>query len=59
MPTLSIAFDGANVTLTWTGVLQVAESVTGPWEDYADDSHSPASFPVADVPAAFARARSK
>jgi len=58
MPTLNITRDGANVIVRWTGILQVSESVTGPWEDFADDSKSPLTFPT-ELPAAFARARSK
>lgn len=32
-PTLSISRDGANVRVTWTGTLQAADAITGPWSD--------------------------
>jgi hypothetical protein len=30
-PTISIERKGADITLTWTGVLESADSITGPW----------------------------
>ncbi|MCZ7641303.1 MAG: hypothetical protein M5U12_37765 [Verrucomicrobia bacterium] len=32
-PTVSIAAQGGNVTVTFTGTLQTAPSVNGPWTD--------------------------
>ncbi|MCP5515916.1 MAG: hypothetical protein H7A45_01505 [Verrucomicrobiales bacterium] len=58
-PSVNLAFDGQNVTVSWTGVLQVSETVNGGYEDYADDSQSPMTIPVTEFPAIFARSRSK
>jgi hypothetical protein len=39
---ISISTDAdGNVVVTWTGTLQSATDVTGPWSDVADDSQSP------------------
>ncbi|HIL69583.1 MAG TPA: hypothetical protein EYG38_07010 [Verrucomicrobia bacterium] len=39
---ISISTDAdGNVVVTWTGLLQSAPDVTGPWTDAADDSQSP------------------
>jgi hypothetical protein len=45
-PTLSIARDGANVRLTWTGTLQSTGSLPGTWTDVTGVS-SPATIPAA------------
>ena len=45
-PTLSIAKDGVNVKITYTGKLQSATAVTGPWTDVSGAS------PVTVVPTA-------
>lgn len=45
-PTLSIARDGANVKLTWTGTLQSTDSLPGTWTDVGGVS-SPATIPAA------------
>jgi len=44
-PTISIARDGANTRITYTGTLQGATVVTGPWTDVAGAS-SPFSAPA-------------
>jgi hypothetical protein len=56
-PTVSISRSGANIVVSWTGMLQVADSVNGPWSDYADQSQSPMNLPVGSQGAKFARAR--
>jgi hypothetical protein len=39
---ISISTDAdGNVVVTWTGLLQSAPDVTGPWTDVSDDSASP------------------
>jgi hypothetical protein len=54
-PTISISTDAdGNVVVTWTGILQSADDVTGPWTDVADDSASPLTLP-ADQARQFAR----
>lgn len=45
VPTLAMARDGANVRVTWTGTLEAADAVGGPWSAVAGVA-SPASFPV-------------
>ena len=37
-PTISIARDGAGISVTFTGTLQSADSVDGPWTDEAGAS---------------------
>jgi len=56
-PTIALQRQGPNVTLQWRGMLQMANSVTGPWTDYADDSQSPLTFSASGQPAKFARSR--
>ena len=55
-PTLSAQRQGANLNVFWTGMLQTADSIGGPWSDYADQSQSPLSVPM-NQGAAFIRAR--
>jgi hypothetical protein len=43
-PTLSLARTATGLTLTFTGALQVADSVTGPWTDVAGASPSQVQF---------------
>ena len=57
-PTLSATSDGVNLSVTWTGTLQTADDVNGPWTDYGDDSQSPADFSLSENPSLFLRARS-
>ncbi|MBE7504477.1 MAG: hypothetical protein HS113_30140 [Verrucomicrobiales bacterium] len=57
VPTLMVQRQGANVVLHWTGVLQLADTINGPWTDQADDSQSPLTLPT-DRPFRFARSRS-
>ncbi|RME94818.1 MAG: hypothetical protein D6766_04840, partial [Verrucomicrobia bacterium] len=58
MPTVSLTRQGANLQVTWTGVLQTAPSVDGPWTDFGDDSQSPATFPIEQA-VRFFRSRSR
>ena len=51
----AVAFDGANLTIEYTGTLQSAPTVLGPFEDVAGAS-SPYSTPT-DAASAFYRAR--
>jgi hypothetical protein len=44
-PQVSVARDGSNVRITWTGTLESAEAVNGPWNMEPGVS-SPASFPA-------------
>jgi hypothetical protein len=46
------------VVIQWTGMLQVADRVTGPWRDYADDKQSPVTLLLNGQPMKFARSRS-
>jgi hypothetical protein len=55
-PTLSVQRQGGNLVVSWTGILQVADQVTGPWQDYADQSQSPMTVPMVGA-GRFARAR--
>lgn len=55
-PEIHISSDGANVTLQWIGMLQMADDVTGPWTDVADDRQSPRIWSTAEAPKGFARA---
>jgi hypothetical protein len=48
--------EGGNVVLEFTGTLQLADSVNGPWTDAG--TQSPVVLPVANAPAKFARSRS-
>jgi hypothetical protein len=57
-PSVSIRRQGANVVLQWTGMLQMADRVTGPWNDYADDKQSPLTLPLGGEQMKFSRARS-
>jgi hypothetical protein len=57
-PTLSASSDGVNLSITWTGTLQTAVDVNGPWTDYGDDSQSPADFSLSENPSLFFRSRS-
>jgi len=55
-PTLSVVNNGdGTVTVTYTGTLQAAPAVNGPWEDVAGAT-SPLTI-AADAPATFARSR--
>jgi hypothetical protein len=45
-PTLSAQRQGANLNVSWTGMLQTADSINGPWSDYADQSQSPLGVPM-------------
>jgi hypothetical protein len=54
-PTISIAAAGANMTLTFTGTLQSATSITGPWTDVVGAT-SPATLPATGAQA-FYRAK--
>jgi hypothetical protein len=54
-PTLSIARDGANVTVVWTGTLQSADAVSGGWTDVTGVT-SPATISAAG-PAKYYRAK--
>jgi hypothetical protein len=55
-PTLSIVNNGdGTVTVTYTGTLQAAPAVNGPWED-VEGATSPLTV-TADAPATFARTR--
>ncbi len=56
-PTLSAQRQGANLTVSWTGMLQTADQANGPWSDYADQGQSPLSVPMNQA-AKFVRARS-
>ena len=56
-PTITLSRQGSDVLVQWTGMLQVAENLTGPWRDYADAQQSPLILPVTDA-TRFARARS-
>jgi uncharacterized repeat protein (TIGR01451 family) len=58
---LHLAFDGTNITVTWTspGVLQQSDSILGPWTDVVGAWLSPCSFaPDPSAPPAFYRLRS-
>ncbi|HOW68773.1 MAG TPA: hypothetical protein P5186_23630 [Candidatus Paceibacterota bacterium] len=46
-PTISIERSGANVVITFTGTLQSADSVTGPWTDVP--GASPATIPAQGI----------
>ncbi len=52
---LKVRRDGGNVVIEFTGTLQVADSVTGPWTDAG--TQSPATLPVTGSAAKFARSR--
>jgi hypothetical protein len=55
-PTISLARNAdGTVTVTYTGTLQAAPTVNGPWED-VEGATSPLTVP-ADAPATFARTR--
>ena len=54
-PEIVITSDGANVTLKWTGMLQMADEVDGPWTDVADDSQSPRIWSTEEAPMGYAR----
>jgi hypothetical protein len=54
-PTLSVVRDGANVKVTFTGSLESATTITGPWSAVADAT-SPATIPASGAQA-FYRAR--
>ncbi|MHB1306469.1 MAG: hypothetical protein ACYC23_05240 [Limisphaerales bacterium] len=56
-PTLSLQRQGANLTVQWTGMLQVANAVNGPWSDHADQSQSPMTIPTTQA-GQFMRSRS-
>jgi hypothetical protein len=56
-PSIRFIRQGANVTIQWTGMLQLANSIIGPWTDYADDKQSPITLPMTG-PMKFARSRS-
>ena len=56
-PTLSLQRQGANLTVQWTGMLQVANTINGPWSDHADQSQSPMTIPTTQA-GQFMRARS-
>ena len=43
-PTIGIARDAANVTITYTGSLESADNITGPWAPVAGTS--PATVPA-------------
>ena len=56
-PTISIAREGDNIVVSWTGVLQSAADINGPWVDVADDSNSPLILtPDDQLPMQFGRA---
>jgi hypothetical protein len=56
-PTLSIAREGDNIVVSWTGILQSAADINGPWEDVADDTNSPIVItPDDQLPMQFGRA---
>lgn len=56
-PTVSIAREGANIVVSWTGILQSAADINGPWVDVADDSNSPIVItPDDQLPMQFGRA---
>jgi hypothetical protein len=55
-PTISISQSGANVVLTFTGTLQSADKVTGPWSDVAGAT-SPKTVPVSQAAMKFYRAK--
>jgi hypothetical protein len=55
-PEIQISSDGANVTIEWIGMLQMADEVTGSWTDVADDSQSPRVWSTTEAPQGFARA---
>jgi len=56
IPTISVARDGANVKITFTGKLQSADAITGPWTDVAGAT-SPRNAPVSGGPVKFWRSR--
>lgn len=57
-PSLSVARDGADVVLTFTGTLQTAPAVTGPWTDVPGNPASPLRITRANQQAVqFFRAR--
>jgi Flp pilus assembly protein TadG len=58
---LYLAFDGTNITLTWTtpGILQQSDSMLGPWTDVPVAPPSPYVFaPDPSSPPVFFRLRS-
>jgi len=55
IPALSMRVEGSNLILQWTGTLQLADQITGPWTDHA--GQSPLTLPMTG-PGKFARARS-
>jgi hypothetical protein len=55
MPAISMRVEGGNMILEWTGTLQLADQVNGPWTDQTQ-SQSPLTLPMTG-PARFARAR--
>ncbi|MDA0752624.1 MAG: hypothetical protein O2964_18130 [Verrucomicrobia bacterium] len=56
-PTVSIAREGDNIVVSWTGTLQSAADINGPWVDVADDTNSPIVIaPDDQLPMQFGRA---
>ena len=56
-PTISVSTDAdGNVVVTFTGVLQSAPDVTGPWTDAATEDQSPLTL-TPDQAILFGRAR--
>lgn len=56
-PTVSIAREGDNIVVSWTGILQSAADINGPWVDVADDTNSPIVIaPDDQLPMQFGRA---
>ncbi|MBX3745946.1 MAG: hypothetical protein KF833_11625 [Verrucomicrobiae bacterium] len=47
-PTLSVSREGAGIRVTFTGTLEAADNVTGPWSAVAG-AVSPATIPAADA----------
>jgi hypothetical protein len=56
-PTAALRRTGNNVLVEWRGMLQSANSITGPWSDYADEQQSPLTLDPAALPTTFLRAR--
>jgi hypothetical protein len=56
-PLISVTRSGANLRIEWTGVLEVSESVSGPYQPYPGAPQSPLEIPTTAAPAAFLRAR--
>ncbi|MCB1128387.1 MAG: hypothetical protein KDM81_17970, partial [Verrucomicrobiae bacterium] len=57
-PTLSASSNGTTLHVSWTGILQTAGTVDGPWSDFGNDSQSPADFSLTENPSLYFRARS-